>query len=99
MQVTLTPELEQIIQACLSSGKYQNAVEVLLAGVKLLQREETPVNMTFGILNEQSQFLPLTESEMIEESLKVLENHRNDTIPHHEVEKWVNRLTVDSQEP
>ena len=40
MQVTLPLELEQIVQTYLNTGKYQNAEEVLLAGVQLLQREE-----------------------------------------------------------
>ena len=77
MQVTLPPELEQIVQTYLNSGKYQNAAEILLAGVQLLQREETSPDLTFGILDEQRQFFPLTESELIQESLKVLANHRN----------------------
>ena len=92
MQVTLPLELEQIVQTYLNSGKYQNAEEVLLAGVQLLQREETLDGITFGILGEQSQFFPLTESEMVEESLKVLANHRNNAIPQIEVDAWVERL-------
>ena len=49
-------------------------------------------SITFGILGEQSQFFPLTESEMVEESLKVLANHRNNAIPQIEVDAWVERL-------
>lgn len=97
MQVTLPPELEDIIQTYLSSGKYQNAVEVLLAGVKLLQREEASVDITFGIIDEQNQFFPLTESEMIRESLEVLENHQHDAIPHSQIESWADSLTIDPQ--
>jgi hypothetical protein len=99
MQITLPDELEHIIQAYLNSGKYQNAVEVLVAGVKLLEREEIPTNMTFGILDEQNQFSPLTESQMIQASLQVLENHQHDAIPHHEVERWVDNLTIKPQQP
>ena len=62
MQVTLPLELEQIVQTYLNSGKYQNAEEVLLAGVQLLQREETLAGVTFSVLGEQSQFSPLTLS-------------------------------------
>ena len=86
MQVTLPLELEQIVQTYLNTGKYQNAEEVLLAGVQLLQQEETLTNITFGILDEQSQFSPLTESQMVEESLKVLANYQNNAIPQREVE-------------
>ncbi len=97
MQITLPDELEHIIQTYLNTGKYQNAVEVLVAGVKLLEREEIPENMTFGILNEQNQFSPLTESQMIQASLQVLENHQHDAIPHNEVERWVDSLTTKPQ--
>ncbi len=95
MQVTLTPELEQIVQIYLNSGKYKNAEEVLLAGVQLLQHEETHPHLTFGILNEQHHFSALNESEMIQESLEVLANHRNDRISQHQVEAWMNSLGTD----
>ncbi|MCY7366928.1 MAG: hypothetical protein LH474_02115 [Chamaesiphon sp.] len=96
MQVTLPLELEQIVQTYLNSCKYQNAEEVLLAGVQLLQRQETLSNLTFGILGEQNQFSPLTESGMVEESLKVLANHRNkNAIPQSQVEVWVDSLTIE----
>ena len=62
--------------------------------VQLLQREETLAGVTFGILGEQNQFFPLTESEMVEERLKVLANHRNNSIPQHEVEAWVDHLAI-----
>ncbi len=99
MQITLPDELEYIIQTYLNSGKYQNAVEVLFAGVKLLEREEIPADMTFGSLDEQNQFSPLTEAEMIRSSLQVLENHQHDTIPHNEIERWVDSLTVNPHQP
>lgn len=40
MQIVLTPELEDLVQRQLASGKYQTAIEVLLAGVKLLEQQE-----------------------------------------------------------
>ena len=40
MQIILPPELETLIQHQLDSGKYQTAVEVLLAGVKRLEQQE-----------------------------------------------------------
>lgn len=99
MQITLPDELEHIIQTYINSGKYQNAVEVLFAGVKLLEREEMPEHMTFGILDEQHQFSPLTESAMIQSSLQVLENYQHNAIPHTEVERWVDNLTIKPQQP
>jgi hypothetical protein len=92
MQVTINPELEQIIQAYLDSGRYQNPTEVLLAGLELLQRQEAAPNMSFGIIDQQNQFLPLTESEMAQESLKVLENCQQNGTPQSEVEAWANNL-------
>ena len=56
MVVTLSLELEQIVQTYFNSGKYQNAEEVYLDGGQLLQRQEAPYNITFGILSEQNQF-------------------------------------------
>jgi antitoxin ParD1/3/4 len=36
MEIVLTPELEQMVQRQLESGKYESATEVVLAAVKLL---------------------------------------------------------------
>lgn len=41
MQITLPPEIEALIQRQLSSGKYKTAIEVLLAGMQLLDQQET----------------------------------------------------------
>ena len=40
MQIVLSPELENLVQRQLASGKYQNALEVILAGIKLLEQQE-----------------------------------------------------------
>jgi antitoxin ParD1/3/4 len=40
MQIVLPPEVEIFIQRQLSTGKYQNVTEVLLAAVTLLQAQE-----------------------------------------------------------
>jgi hypothetical protein len=93
MQITLPLEIEQIVQNYLDSGQYQNPAEVLMAGLQLLQHNKISSEMSFGILDEQSQFLPLTESEMIQASLKVLENYQNHGIPQSEVEIWANNLS------
>jgi antitoxin ParD1/3/4 len=40
MQIVLPPEIETIVQRQLTSGKYNSAIEVILAGVKLLEQQE-----------------------------------------------------------
>lgn len=40
MQIVLPPEIENLVQRQLASGKYQTAIEVILAGVKLLEQQE-----------------------------------------------------------
>jgi antitoxin ParD1/3/4 len=40
MQVSLPPEVEALLQRHLNSGKYQNAIEVIVAGIKLLEQQE-----------------------------------------------------------
>ncbi len=40
MQIVLPPELEDLVQRQLASGRYQTAIEVILAGVKLLEQQE-----------------------------------------------------------
>ncbi|MDF5722896.1 MAG: type II toxin-antitoxin system ParD family antitoxin [Rhizonema sp. PD37] len=40
MQIFLPPEVEALVQHQLTSGKYQNALEVILAGIKLLEQQE-----------------------------------------------------------
>ncbi|BAY79621.1 hypothetical protein NIES25_61060 (plasmid) [Nostoc linckia NIES-25] len=40
MQIVLAPEVEAFVQRQLTSGKYENALEVILAGIKLLEQQE-----------------------------------------------------------
>jgi antitoxin ParD1/3/4 len=40
MQIVLPPELEELVQRQLASGKYQSAIDVLIAGAKLLEQQE-----------------------------------------------------------
>jgi antitoxin ParD1/3/4 len=40
MQIVLPPELEDLVQRQLASGRYHTAIEVILAGVKLLEQQE-----------------------------------------------------------
>ena len=40
MQIFLPPEVEALLQRQITSGKYQDAIEVILAGVKLLEQQE-----------------------------------------------------------
>ena len=52
MQIVLPPELENLVQRQLASGKYQSALEVILAGIKLLEQQE---DMYQGRLQELRQ--------------------------------------------
>ena len=40
MQIVLPPEVEALVQRQIANGKYQTALEVILAGVKLLEQQE-----------------------------------------------------------
>jgi antitoxin ParD1/3/4 len=40
MQIVLPPEVEAMVQRQVASGKYTSALEVILAGVKLLEQQE-----------------------------------------------------------
>ncbi|WP_008313231.1 type II toxin-antitoxin system ParD family antitoxin [Leptolyngbya sp. PCC 6406] len=40
MQIVLPPELEQLIQQQLAAGKYQSALEVITAGIHLLEQQD-----------------------------------------------------------
>ena len=40
MQLVLPPELQAIVQRQVAKGKYTNALEVILAAVKLLEQQE-----------------------------------------------------------
>jgi putative addiction module CopG family antidote len=40
MQIVLPPEVEALVQRQLINGKYNSAIEVILAGVKLLEQQQ-----------------------------------------------------------
>ena len=40
MQIVLPPELEQLIQRQIAAGKYQSALEVITAGIQLLDQQD-----------------------------------------------------------
>ncbi|MFB2917750.1 ribbon-helix-helix domain-containing protein [Aerosakkonema funiforme] len=40
MQIVLPPEIEALVQRQLTTGKYNSAIEVILAGVKLLEQQD-----------------------------------------------------------
>lgn len=52
MQIVLPPELEELVQRQLASDKYQTAIDVLIAGARLLERQE---NIYQGRLQELQQ--------------------------------------------
>lgn len=40
MQIILSPEVEALVQRQLASGKYDSAIEVIFAGIKLLEQQQ-----------------------------------------------------------
>jgi antitoxin ParD1/3/4 len=52
MQIVLPPDVEALVQRQLASGKYKSALEVILAGVQLLEQQE---DMYQGRLQELQQ--------------------------------------------
>mgnify|MGYP006291477393 FL=1 len=81
MQVVLPPELEELVQRQIASGKYQTVLDVLTAGVQLLEHQEPESeveNAPYGELDENLQFYPLSEEEMAQQSLAVLANYQQE---------------------
>jgi antitoxin ParD1/3/4 len=52
MQVTLPPELELIVSRQLTSGKYQNALEVIRNAIELLDKQEDIYQGKLGELQQ-----------------------------------------------
>jgi antitoxin ParD1/3/4 len=52
MQVTLPPELELIVSRQLTSGKYQNAIEVIRTAIELLEKQEDIYQGKLGELQQ-----------------------------------------------
>ena len=52
MQVTLPPELELIVSRQLTSGKYQNAIEVIRTAIELLEQQEDIYQGKLGELQQ-----------------------------------------------
>lgn len=100
MEIVLSPELEQLVQRQLERGPYQTPLEVLLAGVQLLEHQDPPgTEEVYGELDATLQFIPRTEAEMVQQSLEVLAKYQGDGIPHDQVEAWVNSLGTDHERP
>ncbi|PSR13216.1 hypothetical protein C8255_25590 [filamentous cyanobacterium CCP3] len=102
MQIVLPPELEALVQRQITSGKYQTVLDVLVAGVQLLDHQDEQLadgDITYGALDGDRQFLPLTEAEMAQQSLAVLATYEHDGIPHDQVESWANSLGTDDEQP
>ena len=101
MQIVLPPELEVLVQRQITSGRYQTVLDVLVAGVQLLEHQDEPLasgDITYGALDDDGQFLPLTEAEMAQQSLAVLATYQHDGISHDQVEAWGNRLGTDDDQ-
>ncbi|WP_017302241.1 ribbon-helix-helix domain-containing protein [Nodosilinea nodulosa] len=100
MQIVLPPELEELVQRQIASGKYQTVLDVLVAGVQLLDhQDEQLTDVGYGALDDNLQFSPLTEAEMAQQSLAVLATYQHDAIPHDQVEAWGNSLGTDDEQP
>ena len=83
MQIVLPPELEALVQRQITSGKYQTVLDVLVAGVQLLEHQDEQLaggDITYGALDGDRQFLPLTEAEMAQQSLAVLATYQQEDI-------------------
>lgn len=53
MNISLTPELEQFIQAKLTSGMYHSASEVIREGLRLLKERDQFQEMKLAALREE----------------------------------------------
>ena len=53
MEIALTPDIEQYIQAKVSSGQHASASEVFLAGIKLLQDIEQTYQGRYQALRDE----------------------------------------------
>jgi antitoxin ParD1/3/4 len=53
MEIALTPDIEQYIQAKVNSGQYASASEVFLAGIKLLQDIEQTYQGRYQALRDE----------------------------------------------
>lgn len=55
MQIVLPPDVEALVQRQLTSGKYKNALEVILAGVQLLEQQEDVYQGRLQELQQEAQ--------------------------------------------
>ena len=100
MELVLPPELEQLVQRQIERGLYQTPLEVLLAGVQLLEHQTEPVsNEAYGELDASLNFIPCTEAEMVQQSLEVLAQYQGDGIPQDQIEAWASSLGTDKEQP
>jgi len=74
--VNLTPELDQFITAKIASGRYENASEVVRAGLRGLEREENEYNAKLAALTkalEEGLACGVAEGDVFQEILDELE--------------------------
>ena len=55
MNVSLTPELESLVQSKVQSGRYQSASEVIREGLRLLDDQDRLREMQFGEVRRKIQ--------------------------------------------
>ncbi len=84
VNVSLTPELDEFLQARVKSGRYQTTSEVVREALRLLERQERERDQAFGQLKaklergaaEAEQGLLLDGDETFEELREMIEERR-----------------------
>lgn len=63
------------------------------------QLEQNHDRLTYGTVNENNNFTPLTEEGMIDLSLEALEEYKksNHSVPQKSMQQWANSLGTDNQ--
>ncbi|WP_041235752.1 type II toxin-antitoxin system ParD family antitoxin [Dactylococcopsis salina] len=78
MSIELTPELEEIIQHQVNKGNYKSANEVILAGVKLLEKVERAYQGRYEELRQEIlQGIEASEQGKVLDSKVVFQNLQN----------------------
>jgi Arc/MetJ-type ribon-helix-helix transcriptional regulator len=97
MKIVLPPELDQLVKRQIERGPYKTTLEVLLAGVHLLEHQAQPgPGEVYGELDENLNFVPRTEAEMVQQSLEILARYQGDAVSQDQVDAWASSLGTDS---
>ena len=79
MQIVLPPELEQLIQRQISAGKYESALEVITAGIHLLEDQKDIYQGRLSELQQEAQigWDALQRGEIVEGSAAITQIGEN----------------------